>query len=155
MTESRQYAVGEQSLVESLQRALPAAAAAAAAMSPLARSLLALAALLAIAESGDYNCVTKMIGRNNISAGEIASYSPFFVAHPGRKIDTPIICRNIIFLRQVGQNVTACNINPGHHSPTIKADDADPFSSVDIDPCEDPHGCIVYVTQYCEYPPHN
>ncbi|XP_063617203.1 uncharacterized protein LOC134790364 [Cydia splendana] len=151
--ERLQYAAaGEQSLVESLQRTLPAAAAAAmSALSALARSLLALAALLAVAESGDYDCVTKIIGRTKKHSRSIKSYSPFYVAHPGHRIDTPRIER-IPFLDQVGQNVTACNNKPGHRPPTIKASHPDQFSSVDIDPCEDPYGCIVYVTQYFEYP---
>ncbi|XP_063618124.1 uncharacterized protein LOC134791004 [Cydia splendana] len=123
-------------------------------MSPLARSLLALAALLAAADS-QYDCA-------NTTGGVITevSYkfnSPFYVPYGVYgQVHIPDVCFQIFkrALMHSGEEVRACNIEPGHPPPKIGFImwPYGPLEPVSIDSCEDPNGCMVYITEYCTLP---
>ncbi|XP_061707998.1 uncharacterized protein LOC133518342 [Cydia pomonella] len=114
-------------------------------MSPLARSLLALAALLAAADAQE-QCTTKTVGQ---VTNHHVPLTPVHVDPPGRRVIIPKgACEP--YFREVGETIVCCNRNPNFYPPpTIDVPDYPPnLSPVDVR-VSDPLGCDCRITQYC------
>ncbi|XP_061728823.1 uncharacterized protein LOC133533789 isoform X2 [Cydia pomonella] len=125
-------------------------------MSPLARSLLALGALLAAADS-QYNCDNE---EGYITKDSYNFTTPFYVPYGvDGEVHIPDVCFAIFrrALMHIGEKVQACNIERGHPPPRIipVVWPIGPLEPVRIEYCKDPNGCMVYITEYCDlpYPP--
>ncbi|XP_063359133.1 uncharacterized protein LOC134648543 [Cydia amplana] len=112
-------------------------------MSPLARSLLALGALLAAA---DAECSTKMIGYVTKTDTGWKVYD----AAPGG--DVVYLPKTYYITDTVGEKITACNKDPNAPPPVIEVATPTQFSQVTIACYEDecPQGSTVNVTKYIE-----
>ncbi|XP_047987578.1 uncharacterized protein LOC125227330 [Leguminivora glycinivorella] len=112
-------------------------------MSPLARSLLALAALLAAA---DADCSTEMIG--HVTKTD-AGWNLYEAAPGGDVIYLP---KTYYITDTVGAKIIACNKDPSAPPPVIEVATPTQFSKVTIACYEDecPEGATVNVTKYIE-----
>ncbi|XP_063618131.1 uncharacterized protein LOC134791010 [Cydia splendana] len=111
-------------------------------MSPLARSLLALAALLAAADvdGQDYDCVTETIGR---VTNYVQPLSLLGLHYGLSEIELEDYCPPPMHL--VGEKITVCNRTPNHRHPEIH--DREIVEVI----CYDPSGCTVPILEYCGY----
>ncbi|XP_063376740.1 uncharacterized protein LOC134664082 [Cydia fagiglandana] len=111
-------------------------------MSPLARSLLALAALLAAADADDqgYDGVTEAIGR---VTNYVQPLSLLDLRYGLSEIELENYCPPPMHL--VGEKITVCNKTPNHRHPDVHAREI-----VEVT-CYDHSGCTVSILEYCGY----
>ncbi|XP_047987588.1 uncharacterized protein LOC125227341 [Leguminivora glycinivorella] len=109
-------------------------------MSPLARSLLALAALLAAADAQYRQCTTKSWGTTTRNPVPLL---PIHVAYPGGLIRIPNdSCENGIL---AGGKIKCCNSTPNGKYPPPDIEISD---GIDVR-LADPMGCDCSITEYC------
>ncbi|XP_063617950.1 uncharacterized protein LOC134790895 [Cydia splendana] len=113
-------------------------------MSPLVRSLLALAALLAAVDAQG-TCVTKIIGRET---NNIQPLNPVDIQYGRSEIQFNNYCPAP--MHNVGEKITVCNKTPGYPPPVIYDPPYGQITPVDVD-CKDPAGCTVNSVEYCDY----
>ncbi|XP_061728824.1 uncharacterized protein LOC133533790 [Cydia pomonella] len=112
-------------------------------MSPLARSLLALAALLAAADANGYNCVTKTIGQ---VTSNFKPLSPVVLPYGYSEIQINDYCAP---LRHVGERITVCNNSPNQPKPIIHDPPYGQLSPAGVD-CSDASQCTADpIVEYC------
>ncbi|XP_063375858.1 uncharacterized protein LOC134663418 [Cydia fagiglandana] len=115
-------------------------------MSPLARSLLAFAALLAAVDAQG-TCTTKIIGRRTDKEQPLG---PVYIPYGRSEVQFNNYCPPP--MHNVGERITVCNKTPGYPPapPVIYDPPYGQITPVDIE-CQDPAGCIVNSVEYCDY----
>ncbi|XP_063617953.1 uncharacterized protein LOC134790897 [Cydia splendana] len=116
-------------------------------MSPLVRSLLALAALLAAADAQQQQCTTKYVGQQTNHPVPINSVH---VPYPGATVTIyGEACGP--YRKPVGEKIVCCNSSP--YSYYIPPEIVGPAYPPNLSPfdvhCQDPAGCDCHITQYC------
>ncbi|XP_063618130.1 uncharacterized protein LOC134791009 [Cydia splendana] len=115
-------------------------------MSPVTRSLLALAVLVAAADAQS-NCRTVLFG---VATSDPINFQPTQYNAGGARLYMENECQNQQRRMLAGELVTACDYNPNGVAPDITEVSPPQFSPVDVrclDGC--PGGGIVKIVQYC------
>ncbi|XP_061707997.1 uncharacterized protein LOC133518341 [Cydia pomonella] len=115
-------------------------------MSPLARSLLALAALLAAADAQG-QCTTKTVGQ---VTNHPVYIGPVHIDPPAEEVDIDDgACGP--YRKAVGEKIVCCNTSlyPNYPPPNIDGPYYPPYLSPFTVSVVDPRGCDCHITQYC------
>ncbi|XP_063617954.1 uncharacterized protein LOC134790898 [Cydia splendana] len=114
-------------------------------MSPLARSLLALAALLAAADAQGYNCVTKDVGQVTNDPVILPDVN---IPYPGGQVILPKHGMCPYDAQPVGERIVCCNNRPYNNQPEIVGPVPPSLSPFNV-MCHDLGGCKCRITVYC------